>query len=50
MPDPLIEAKEGIAPPYRGVAYIVFERLALASYGNRFPQISVEVFRPARRS
>jgi len=45
-PDPLIEAKEGAAPPYRGVAYLVFERLALASYGNRFPQISVEVFRP----
>lgn len=45
-PDPLIEAKEGQAPPYRGVAYLVFERLALAKYGNRFPQISVEVFRP----
>lgn len=45
-PDPLIEAKEGEAPAYRGVAYLVFERLALAKYGNRFPQISVEVFRP----
>ena len=44
--DPLIEAKEGSAPAYRGLAYIVFERLPLEHWGNRLPQISVEVFRP----
>jgi len=46
-PDSLIEAKEGAgnAPAYRGVAYIVFERLALADFGNRIPQLSFEVHR-----
>jgi hypothetical protein len=48
LPDPLIEAKEaeGEAPAYRGLAYIVFERLPLERFGNRLPQISVEVIRP----
>lgn len=48
QPDPLIEAKqgEGNAPAYRGTAYVVFERLALADFGNRIPQIQVEVLRP----
>ncbi|MEN6541993.1 glycoside hydrolase/phage tail family protein [Parvibaculum sp.] len=47
MPDPTIEAVEGTgnAPAYRGVAYIVFEDLPLADYGNRIPQLSFEVFR-----
>ena len=46
-PDSLIEAKEGSgnAPAYRGLAYIVFERLALAGFGNRIPQLSFEVHR-----
>lgn len=46
-PDSLIAAKEGAAnaPAYRGLAYLVFERLPLRSFGNRLPQISVEVFR-----
>lgn len=44
--DGLIQAHEGAdAPAYRGVAYIVFERFALADYGNRLPQFSFEVFR-----
>ncbi len=44
--DSLIVAREGAgAPAYRGVAYIVFERLALAAFGNRVPQLSFEVFR-----
>jgi hypothetical protein len=49
--DGLIAAKEGSAnaPAYRGLAYIVFERLALAEYGNRIPQITAEVFRPVGR-
>ncbi|MDG4649811.1 glycoside hydrolase TIM-barrel-like domain-containing protein [Roseibacterium sp. SDUM158017] len=50
MPDPLIEAVEGIGavPAYRGVAYAVFEDLDLSPYGNRVPQFSFEVVRPAR--
>ena len=51
LPDALIEAKEaeGEAPAYRGLAYIVFERLPLESFGNRLPQISAEVIRPVGR-
>ncbi|RIY01298.1 hypothetical protein D3218_07975 [Aureimonas flava] len=47
-PDPLIEAKQGFgrAPAYRGLAYLVFERLPLERWGNRIPQISCEVVRP----
>ena len=46
--DPLIVAKEGAAnaPAYRGLAYVVFERLPLAGFGNRIPQFSFEVVRP----
>jgi hypothetical protein len=51
LPDPLIEAKEQDSEPpaYRGLAYIVFERLPLESFGNRLPQIAVEVIRPVGR-
>ena len=47
-PDPLIVAKEGAenAPAYRGLAYVVFEGLPLADFGNRVPQFSFEVIRP----
>ncbi|MFK8252221.1 baseplate multidomain protein megatron [Ancylobacter terrae] len=47
VPDPLIVARQGMAgaPAYRGLAYLVFERLPLADYGNRLPQIMVEVER-----
>ncbi|MEC3911626.1 phage tail protein [Sphingobium sp. CR2-8] len=43
--DPLIAAAEGIAltPAHRGVAYVVFEDLALADYGNRIPSLTFEV-------
>ena len=46
--DPLIVAKEGAdnAPRYRGLAYVVFERLPLEDFGNRIPQFSFEVLRP----
>ena len=44
-PDPLIEAVEGAAPAYRGTAYVVFEDLSLASFGNRIPQLAFEIFR-----
>lgn len=47
-PDTFIESKvgAGLAPAYRGTAYIVFEDLPLEIYGNRIPQLSIEVFRP----
>jgi hypothetical protein len=48
-PDPLIVAKEGDAPAYRGLAYVVFERLPLANFGNRIPQLSFEIVRPVGR-
>ncbi|GIU67609.1 baseplate multidomain protein megatron [Candidatus Phycosocius spiralis] len=46
MPDMIIEAIEGInfAPAFRGLAYIVFEDLALAGFNDRIPQFSFEVF------
>ncbi len=46
-PDPKIEAVEGVGnvPGYRGIAYLVFEELPLAQFGNRIPQITVEVIR-----
>ncbi len=48
-PDPLIEAVEGAeaAPAYRGVAFIVFEDLAVDAFGARMPQLSFEIVRPA---
>lgn len=47
LPDPWIAAKQGAegAPAYRGLAYLVFERLPLARFGNRVPQITAEVER-----
>jgi hypothetical protein len=46
-PDDLIVTHQGAenAPAYRGVAYIVFERMLLEPYGNRLPQLSFEIFR-----
>ncbi|MGE7418956.1 baseplate multidomain protein megatron [Methylobacterium tarhaniae] len=46
-PDPKIAAIEGAAsaPAYRGLAYIVFEDLPLAGFGNRVPVITAEVIR-----
>lgn len=50
LPDPKMEAIEGAGkvPAYRGTAYVVFEDLALGPYGNRVPQFSFEVIRPAQ--
>ena len=50
MPDPKISAVEGagLAPAYRGVAYVVIEDLDLSAFGNRVPQFSFEVIRPAQ--
>lgn len=43
--DPLIAAREGtvLAPAHRGVAYAVFEDLALGDFGNRIPSLTFEV-------
>ncbi|SER65068.1 GTA TIM-barrel-like domain-containing protein, partial [Faunimonas pinastri] len=45
--DPLVAEMEGAdnAPAFRGTAYIVFEHLALADFGNRIPQFQFEVIR-----
>jgi|GEM_PF-1103853 len=45
LPDPLIEAHMGAGqvPAFRGLAYLVFEDLQLAEFGNRLPNITVEV-------
>ena len=45
LPDPLIEAVEGIAnvSAHRGLAYAVFEDLQLAEYANRVPNLTFEV-------
>ncbi|MFM7028367.1 MAG: phage tail protein [Chakrabartia sp.] len=44
-PDPLIAAVEGAGqtPAYRGLAYCVFEDLAVESFGNRIPLLSFEL-------
>jgi hypothetical protein len=50
LPDPKISAVvgAGLAPAYRGTAYVVFENLPLEPYGNRVPQFTFEVIRPAQ--
>lgn len=47
LPDPMIEAKQGAgqAPAFRGLAYVVFERLPIGNYGNRIPLLQFEVVR-----
>ncbi len=45
--DPKIQAIEGEdnAPAFRGTSYIVFEEMPLERFGNRIPQITIEVIR-----
>ena len=45
QPDPLIASDVGDAacPAFRGIAYIVFEDLALGDFGNRIPALTFEV-------
>ncbi|MDB5530551.1 MAG: hypothetical protein JWR51_3654 [Devosia sp.] len=45
LPDGLIEATQGVAPTYRGLCYLVVEQLPLSKFGNRIPQLSVELCR-----
>ncbi len=45
LPDPLIVSAElpGQCPAFRGIAYVVFENLQLAEFGNRIPSLTFEV-------
>ncbi len=45
QPDPLIDDIEGGAPAFRDLAYLVFEDTALGPFGNRIPQLNIEVWR-----
>jgi hypothetical protein len=47
LPDPVIESFEGVGavPGHRGLAYIVFDEIPLADYGNGIPRLSFEVAR-----
>lgn len=51
LPDPLIEAQEGagLVPAFRGLAYLVIERLRLDLHGNRLPNLVAEVYLPPSR-
>jgi hypothetical protein len=52
LPDPLIEATVGAdnAPAHRGLAYLVFEDLPLDRFGNRMPNVTVELVADAVRT
>lgn len=52
LPDPLIEATVGAAnaPAHRGLAYIVFDDVPLDSFGNRIPNVTVELVGEITRS
>ena len=47
QPDSFIQQIEGTdkVPAYRGIAYLVFEDLPLADFGNRIPQVTAEITR-----
>ena len=45
--DPLISAhRDGLAPAFRDSAYVVFEDLQLADFGNRIPALTFEIVGP----
>ena len=42
--DSLIDLKTGgLSPPFKGICYMVFERLPLANFNNRIPNITAEI-------
>ncbi len=45
LPDSLIEADKGVGnvPAYRGITYVVFNKLPLKDFGNRRPNITAEI-------
>jgi hypothetical protein len=46
QPDTLLASAEvvGQCPAHRGIAYVVFEDLQLAEFGNRIPSLTFEIF------
>lgn len=50
--DPTMQTYLGVGnvPGYRGLAYIVFDNLQLEKYGNRMPNIEIEVFQTTTAS
>jgi Putative phage tail protein len=52
MPDALLEAAVGLdyAPAHRGTAYVLFEDLPLADFGNRIPNLTFEIETEAGQS
>ena len=50
MPDPIIKANMGDTPAFRGLAYIVFDRLPLEDFSNKIPNFSFEIFRKPKLS
>jgi hypothetical protein len=44
-PDSLIQAVKGVnkTPAYRGLAYVVLEKLYITPFGNRLPNLSFEI-------
>ena len=44
-PDPLIQAVEGVdrTPAYRGLAYVVLQRLYITPFGSRLPNLTFEI-------
>lgn len=49
LPDPTMEAELGVGnvPAHRGYAYVVFDELPLADFGNRIPSLEFEAFTEA---
>jgi hypothetical protein len=45
--DPIMQAANGQAntPPYKGICYLVFDDIDLTDFGNRLPNITVELSR-----
>jgi len=45
LPDSIIEADKGVGnvPAYRGTCYLVFDNIPLLNYGNRLPNLTVEI-------
>jgi hypothetical protein len=45
LPDPTIESQLGVGntPAYRGYTYLVFNELPLEKFGNRIPNITVDI-------
>jgi len=46
-PDPLMVAKDGAAPAYRGTSYVVFERMKVDDFGRRIPNLTFELWGPS---